>query len=114
VILDISPERAWAALSALPPARGTVAGYSGLVRVEELDDDTHTAVLRLAGTGPHGPATATITATLEAVPNGTRLHFSTRAHPRPDAQAIHTITATLAAALTAPGAPARLIPARLG
>jgi carbon monoxide dehydrogenase subunit G len=113
VILERSLAEAWAALSGLPPVRGTVAGYSGTARLEEVDDDTHTAILRLTGTGPNGPVTATITATLEASDHGTRLHFSTRAHPQPDAQSIHALTATLAAALTRPGAPQRLISARL-
>jgi hypothetical protein len=113
VILDRPLAEAWAALSSLPPARGTVAGYSGTARLEEVDDDTHTAILRLSGTGPDGPVTATITATLEAADQRTRLHFSTRAHPQPDARSIHVLTATLAAAITRPGAPQRLISARL-
>ena len=67
MILETPLDEAWAALSHLPPARGTVAGYTGTARLEEVDDDTHTAILRLQGTGPNGPVTATITATLEAV-----------------------------------------------
>jgi len=114
LILARPLDDAWAALSRLPPARGTVAGYSGSARLEEADDDTHTAVLRLTGGGPKGPVTATITARLEAVDRRTRLHFSTKAHPQPDAEAIHVLTATLAAALTKPGAaPSRLISARV-
>jgi carbon monoxide dehydrogenase subunit G len=113
VILERPLDDTWAALSSLPPARGTVAGYSGTARLEEADDDTHTAVLRLTGTSPQGPVTATITATLEAVDRRTRLHFSTKAHPQPDAQAIHVLTPTLAAALTRSGAPSRLISARV-
>jgi hypothetical protein len=114
VILERRLEEAWSTLSTLPPARGTVAGYSGTARLVEVDDDTHTAILRLTGSGPSGPVTATITATLEAVEHGTRLHFSTKAHPQPDAQSIHVLTATLAAALTKPGAaPQRLISARV-
>jgi len=59
-------------------------------------------------------ANYTITARLEAVDRRTRLHFSTRAHPQPDAQSIHVLTATLAAAISRPGAaPQRLISARL-
>ena len=42
---------------------------------EEADDDTHTATLRLQGTGPKGAVTATVTATLEPVPSGTRLRY---------------------------------------
>ena len=113
MILDTALDDAWAILSTLPPARGTVAGYTGTARLEEADDDTHTAILRLNGRGPTGPVTATITATLEAVANGTRLHFSTKAHTQPDAQSIHVLTATLAAAITKRGAPSRLISARL-
>jgi carbon monoxide dehydrogenase subunit G len=113
VILDRPLDEAWAALSSLPAVRGTVAGYSGTARLEEVDDDTHTAILRLNGRGPEGPVVATITATLEAVGDGTRLHFSTRAHPQPDARQIRALTATLAAAITKPGAPQRLISARL-
>ena len=113
MILDTPLDHAWAALASLPPARGTVSGHYGTARVEEADDDTHTAILRLNGTGPNGPVTATVTATLEAVENGTRLHFSTRAHPRLDERSIHVLTATLAAAITAPGPPRRLISARL-
>jgi len=113
VILEMPLEQAWAVLSRIPPARGTVSGYTGTARLEEADDDTHTAILRLQGTGPHGPTTATITATLEPVGNATRLHFSTRAHPRPDAAAIHVLTATLAAAISGQGPPQRLISARL-
>jgi hypothetical protein len=114
VILERRLEEAWSTLSTLPPARGTVAGYSGTARLVEVDDDTHTAILRLNGTGPQGPVTAMITATLEAVDHRTRLHFSTKAHPQPDAQSIHVLTATLAAVLTKPGAaPQRLISARV-
>ena len=114
MILETPLDQAWARLAQLPPARGTVAGYTGVARLEEADDDTHTAILRLNGTGPNGPVTATITATLEAVDHRTRLHFSTKAHPQPDAQSIHVLTATLAAAITKPGAPPqRLISARL-
>jgi hypothetical protein len=114
VILERPLQEAWATLASLPPARGTVAGYTGTARLEEADDDTHTAILRLTGRGPQGPMTATITATLEAVGPQTRLHFSTRAHPQPDAQSIHVLTATLAAAITKRGsAPSRLISARL-
>ena len=113
MILDTPLDQAWARLAQLPPARGTVAGYTGVARVEEADDDTHTAILRLNGAGPNGPVTATITATLEAVENRTRLHFSTKAHPQPAAAAIHVLAATLADALTTRGAPRRLISARL-
>ena len=114
MILEMPLEQAWAVLSRIPPARGTVSGYTGTARLEEADDDTHTAILRLNGTGPKGPVTAMITATLEAVDHRTRLHFSTKAHPQPDAQSIHVLTATLAAVLTKPGAPPqRLISARV-
>ena len=106
MILDTPLEKAWAALSTLAPARGTVAGYTGTAVLEEADDDTHTATLRLQGIGPDGPMVASVTATLEAAGGGTRLHFATRAHPRPaDAAAIEAVTRVLTAAIAAPPAP---------
>jgi carbon monoxide dehydrogenase subunit G len=109
MILDTPLEAAWAALSALAPARGTVAGYTGTAVLEEADDDTHTATLRLQGTGPEGFVTATVTATLEPAGAGTRLHFATRAHPRAaDAAVIEAVTRVLAAAIAAPEPPRRV------
>ena len=108
VILDTPLDAAWAALSTLPPARGTVAGYTGTARLEEADDDTHTAILRLNGSGPRRPVDARRSRrrsepVARAAP---ALHFSTPRHPQPDAASIHVLTATLAAALTQPGAAA--------
>jgi hypothetical protein len=97
VLLTTGLEDAWAALSTLAAARGTIAGYTGTARLEALDDDTHTAWLRLQGTGPDGPATATVTVTLAPDPAGTRLTVETPAEQ-------DLVTATLAAAL-APAAP---------
>ena len=65
MILETPLDEAWATLSTLAPARGTLAGHTGTATLEEADDDTHTARLRLQGTGPNGPVTATVTATLE-------------------------------------------------
>ena len=113
MILDTPLDAAWAALSTLGPVRGTIAGHTGTARLEEVDDDTHTATLRLQGTGPSGPVTATVTATLEPSGDGTRLHLATRAHPHPpDAASIEVVAATLAAAISArPVEPARTEPA---
>jgi hypothetical protein len=98
VILEAPLEKAWAALSTLAPARGTVGAYTGTARLEEADDDTHRATLRLHGRGPVGPVTATVTATLEAAGAVTRLHVGV--HPPADAETIHALEATLASALT--------------
>ena len=54
MILETPLDQAWAVLANLPPARGTVSGYTGTARLEEADDDTHTAILRLQGTGRTG------------------------------------------------------------
>ena len=69
MILETPLDEAWATLSTLAPARGTLAGHTGTAMLEEADDDTHSARLRLQGTGPNGPVTATVTATLERVRN---------------------------------------------
>jgi carbon monoxide dehydrogenase subunit G len=103
VILATPLEAAWAALSALPPARGRASVYTGVARLVEADDDTHTATLRLYGTGPFGPVRATVTATLEPVAAGTRLHVSTHATPPADAAMIQAMAERLAEAI-APGA----------
>jgi hypothetical protein len=110
VILDIPLDEAWATLSALAPARGTLAGHTGTAVLEEADDDTHTARLRLQGVGPNGPVTATVTVRLEPVAGGTRMHLATRAHPQPPrAEAIEAIArllASVARSRSAPGASA--------
>ena len=95
--LDTPLDQAWAALSHLQPARGTIAGHSGIARLESADDDTHTAVFRLQGSGQ----TLTATVTLTAFGNKTRLDV-TPALP-------HAFKATLAAALTRPGPLSRLV-----
>jgi hypothetical protein len=97
MILDTPLERAWAVLGRLEPARGTIAGHTGTARLESADDDTHTAVLRVHGSG----RTITVTATLSAAGDGTRLELE------PDAP--HVFAATLAAALVKPGPPSRLV-----
>ena len=97
MILETPLDEAWATLSTLAPARGTLAGHTGTATLEEADDDTHTARLRLQGTGPNGPVTATVTATLEPVDTGTRLHLATRTYPPPHADDIQVIANTIAA-----------------
>jgi hypothetical protein len=116
VILETTLDEAWATLSTLAPARGTLAGHTGTAVLEEADDDTHTARLRLQGVGPNGPVTATVTATLEPVTAGTRLHLATRAFPDPphadDIQLIaNTIAAWLARRVEPPVPRGRWVPA---
>jgi hypothetical protein len=118
VILETALDEAWATLSALAPARGTLAGHTGIAVLEEADDDTHTARLRLQGVGPNGPVTATVTATLEPVAAGTRLHLATRAYPDPphagEIELIaNTIAAWLARRVEPPAPRGRWIPASL-
>jgi hypothetical protein len=60
VPLVIAADEAWRALAALPPARGSAAGYDGSVVLEEADDEAHTATLRLRGVA--GAATVSATA----------------------------------------------------
>jgi hypothetical protein len=62
VIVDASLQEAWSALSRLY----TVRGPAGVARLEEADDDTHRAAWRYRG--------STVTATLEADGERTRLH----------------------------------------
>jgi len=123
VILTTPLDAAWAVLSTLAPARGKVSVFTGVARLVEADDDTHTATLRVFGTGPFGPVRATVTATLEAVPGGTRLHVSTHATPPADAAMIQAMAERLAeaiapaspaaAARAGPRAPGRLVSAAL-
>ena len=101
MILDASLQEAWTTLSHLPPARGTVAGYTGSARLVEADDDTHTAILHLHGHGPHGPQTATVTARLEPFGEKARLEFAIEPQPGN----VQAFKATLAAALAKPSAP---------
>jgi len=98
VILDTSLEQAWSTLSHLKPVRGTLAGHTGTARLEVADDDTHTAVFRLQGSG----RTVTARATLTRAEHGTRLTVSPPELP-------HAFTATLAAALVKPGPLPRLV-----
>lgn len=116
MILETPLDEAWAKLSALAPARGTLAGHTGTAVLEEADDDTHTARLRLQGVGPNGPVTATVMATLEAVESGTRLHLATRTYPDPPhADEISLLASTIAAWLARrvepPGPRGRWVPA---
>jgi hypothetical protein len=60
VPLVVSAGDAWRALSALPPARGSAAGYDGTAVLEEADEEARTATLRLQGAA--GPATVAATA----------------------------------------------------
>ena len=41
MILETPLDEAWATLSTLAPARGTLAGHTGTAMLEEADDDTH-------------------------------------------------------------------------
>jgi hypothetical protein len=118
MILETPLDEAWATLSTLAPARGTLAGHTGTAVLEEADDDTHTARLRLQGVGPNGPVTAMVTATLEPVAAGTRLHLATRGFPDPphaeDIELIaNTIAAWLARRVEPPRQRGRWIPASL-
>ena len=118
MILETPLDAAWATLSTLAPARGTLAGHTGTAVLEEADDDSHTARLRLQGVGPNGPVTATVTATLEPVPAGTRLHLATRAYPDPphagDVELIaNTIAAWIARRVEPPVPRGRWVPASL-
>ena len=65
-----SVDAAWRTLSALPQARGSAAGYEGVAVVEDADDDTRVATLRL--TGAAGASSVAATASI-AVLEG-RLH----------------------------------------
>jgi hypothetical protein len=65
-----SADVAWRTLSGLPPARGSAAGYEGVAVVEDADDDTRVATVRL--TGAAGAASVAATASI-AVLEG-RLH----------------------------------------
>jgi len=63
-------DAAWQALSSLPPARGTAAGYEGLAVVEDADDDARVATVRL--TGAAGAASVAATAEVSVLEG--RLH----------------------------------------
>jgi len=65
-----SADAAWRALSSLPPARGSAAGYEGLAVVEDADDDARVATLRL--TGAAGAASVAATAAVTVLEG--RLH----------------------------------------
>jgi hypothetical protein len=94
VIVAAPLGRAWEALVALPPLRDA----TGLLVLEEADDDTRTAALRYRG--------ATITATLVAAGEQTRLELSA---PALDGAALDAAAKRMAAAL-APR-PGRLVAA---
>jgi carbon monoxide dehydrogenase subunit G len=55
------------------------ARYRGTVRIEAADADAHRAVMRAKASDQRGQGTAsaTITATMETVPGGTRVHVET-------------------------------------
>jgi hypothetical protein len=95
VIVAAPLGRAWEALVALPPLRDAI----GLLVLEEADDDTRTAALRYRG--------ATITATLVAAGEQTRLELSA---PALDGAALDAAAKRMAAAL-APRRPGRLVAA---
>jgi hypothetical protein len=65
-----SADAAWRTLSALPPARGSAAGYEGLAVVEDADDDARVATLRLTGAA----GAASVAATAEVAVLEGRLH----------------------------------------
>jgi hypothetical protein len=60
VPLVVPADEAWQALSLLPPARGSAAGYDGTAVLEDADDEARTATLRLQGA--KGAATVAATA----------------------------------------------------
>jgi hypothetical protein len=60
VPLAAPADEAWEALAALPPARGSAAGYDGTAALVDADDEARTATLRLQGAA--GPATVAVTA----------------------------------------------------
>ena len=59
IALAVPSDAAWRALSALPPARGSAAGYDGIALVEDTDDDARVATLRLTGTAGAASVAAT-------------------------------------------------------
>ena len=65
-----SADAAWRALSSLPPARGSAAGYEGLAVVEDADDDARVATLRLTGAA----GAASVAATAAVIVLEGRLH----------------------------------------
>jgi hypothetical protein len=70
VPLVAEADAAWRALSSLPPARGSAAGYEGRAVVEDADDDARVATLRL--TGAAGAASVAATAAVTVLEG--RLH----------------------------------------
>jgi hypothetical protein len=103
---------AWRALSALRAARGTAAGYSGTVVLEDADDDERVATLRLHGAA--GSATVAATATATVSDGLLAISADVRAGPggaQPDAAeldaALGRLAATLAYALATAGRPRR-------
>jgi hypothetical protein len=68
--LVAAADAAWQALSSLPPARGTAAGYEGLAVVEDADDDARVATVRLTGAA----GAASVAATAEVTVLEGRLH----------------------------------------
>jgi hypothetical protein len=64
VPLVVGAGEAWRALSALPPARGSAAGYDGTAVLEEADEDARTATLRLQGAAGRATVAATAAVTV--------------------------------------------------
>jgi hypothetical protein len=84
--LPMTIDDAWHALTALPPARGELAGYVGTAVLEEADDDVHVAVFRLQGTSGSAAATATLTTALAPASDGVSLGLELDLHPGPGSE----------------------------
>jgi len=82
-------DAAWQALSSLPPARGTAAGYEGLAVVEDADDDARVATVRL--TGAAGAASVAATAEVSVLEG--RLHVVADVRHGPGGLPIDEVTA---------------------
>jgi hypothetical protein len=81
--LPMTIDDAWRALTALPPARGELAGYTGTAVLEEADDDVHVAVFRLQGSAETAAATATLTTALAPASDGVSLGLELDLRPGP-------------------------------
>jgi hypothetical protein len=79
IALAAPADAAWRALSALPPARGSAAGYEGVAVVEDADDDARVATLRLVGTS--GAATVAATAAVTVLEGRLRVLAELRHGP---------------------------------
>jgi hypothetical protein len=83
--LPMTIDDAWRALTALAPARGELAGYTGTAVLEEADDDVHVAVFRLQGSAETAAATATLTTALAPASDGVSLGLELDLRPGPGA-----------------------------